>query len=161
MLTMTAVSSYLAFASNLQRRLVVEKNEPKAAAALLAEVNDQVKTLGRYAEKTSHGMHGDENMEREGTSLWNLCTRLNREPASEKSSKVPETSRLVLASRIVAYQILHLCQWSPKSSARVACHLMRIALKAAKVFTGSCLFQFRSHIHKRALVAKFIVLQHR
>lgn len=82
-------------------------------------------------------MYGDENMEREATNLWNLCTRLNREPATEKSSRNPDTSRLLLASRIAAYQILHLCQWSAESSVHIACHLMRIALRAAKVCTGS------------------------
>lgn len=82
-------------------------------------------------------MHGDEDMEREGTNLWNLCTRLNREPAADKASKDSVWIKLVRASRVVAYQILHLCQWSSKSPTRVACHLMRIALKAAKVCTGS------------------------
>lgn len=74
-------------------------------------------------------------MDREGTNLWNLCTRLNRE-AEVKSSK-SSASKLILASRVLAYQILHLCQWSTKASANIACHLMRIALKAAKVCTGA------------------------
>lgn len=131
---------FLAFASDLQKRLPTEKADPKAAAALLAEVNNQARTLERYAERACYGMLGNEDMEREGTNLWNLCTRLNRKPATEMSSRNPEISRLVLASRVTAYQILHLCQWSSKSSVRIACHLMRIALKTAKVCTGSSFF---------------------
>lgn len=80
-------------------------------------------------------MLGAEDMDREGTNLWNLCTRLNREAGADSSDSV--ASKLILASRVLAYQILHLCQWSSKASANIACHLMRIALKAAKVCTGT------------------------
>lgn len=126
-----------AFASDLQKRLRTEEDEPESAAALLAEVRKQVSVLERYADKANHGMHGDDDMEREGTNLWNLCTRLNRELA-DKTAKGSVSSKLVLASRVLSYQILHLCQWSTKSQARIACHLMRIALKAARVCTGAC-----------------------
>lgn len=137
MLTTTTLSSELAFASGLQRRLPAERDNPEAAASLLADVNKQVQTLERHAGRPNHGLHGNEDMEREGTSLWNLCTRLNREPVADKASKDSVWSELMRASRVVAYQILHLCQWSSKSPIRVACHLMRIALKSAKVCTGS------------------------
>lgn len=129
-----------AFASDLYRRLPVAKDDPKAATALLAEVQKQVQTLERYADKPDHGLHGDEELEREGTSLWNLCTRLNRE-CRVKSSEQSQGLRLVLASRILSYHILHLCQWSSKCQARTACHLMTIALKAAKVCTSAHSFQ--------------------
>lgn len=137
----------LAFASDLRRRLPGAKGDPNAAAALLAEVQRQVQTLERYADKPNHGLHGDEDLETEGTSLWNLCTRLNRESSTESQG----SSRLVLASRVLAYQILHLCQWSFKCQARIACHLMAIALKAAKVCTSAYCFhecrRIRNSVH--------------
>lgn len=127
----------LAFASDLHKRLPTEKDDTKAASALLSEVHKQVQTLEKYADKSNHGMLGDEGLEREGTNLWNLCTRLKRESADTATSKTSAGSKLVLESRVLAYQILHLSQWSSKSSVRIATHLMRIALKAAKCCTGS------------------------
>lgn len=132
---LTRVSSYfLAFASDLHKRLPTIKDDTSAAEALLAEVQAQVQTLEKYSSKPNHGMLGDEDLDQEGTNLWNLCTRLKRESAV-KVSQAP-ILRVIMASRVMAYQMLHLCQWSPKASVNITCHLMRIALKAAKVCTG-------------------------
>lgn len=106
----------------------------------MSDVYKQVQTLERYSTRTNHGMVGNEDMDTAGTNLWNLCTRLNRE-TGDKASKKPASS-LILLCRVLAYQILHLCQWSSKASANIACHLMRIALKAAKVCTGMVFFNF-------------------
>lgn len=117
------------------------KDDTSAADALLEDVQKQVHTLERYSSKPNHGMFGDEGMDQEGTKLWNLCTRLKRESAvaGPKSS----ISKLIMASRALAFQILHLCQWSSQASASIVCHLMKIALKAAKVCTGAVLLTIR------------------
>lgn len=82
-------------------------------------------------------MLGDEDLDQEGTNLWNLCTRLKRELTATGSQD--SVLQVIMASRVLAYQMLHLCQWSSKASVDVTCHLMRIALKAAKVCTGEIL----------------------
>lgn len=101
----------------------------------------QIQALERYSSKPTHGMLGDEDMDREGTNLWNLCTRLKRELADAGSKS--SASKLIVVSRVLAYQILHLCQWSSQASANIACHLMRIALKVAKVCTGVSSFRLQ------------------
>lgn len=142
-----------AFVCDLQQRLPTEKNDPKTAAALLDEVNRQVKMLVRYADKTNHGMHGNEDLEREGTSLWNLCSRLSRDPAMRKSSSGSEIATLLVSSRVAAYNILHLSQWSCTSSLPIVCHLMGIALKASRFCTGSCSPVFDDPLHEIMLLA--------
>lgn len=130
-----SVILFLAFASDLYKRLPTIKDDTGAAEALLAEVQTQVQTLEKYSSKPNHGMLGDEDLDQEGTNLWNLCTRLKRESAGKGSQA--SVLRVIMASRVLAYQMLHLCQWSSKASINIACHLMKIALKAAKVCTGN------------------------
>ncbi|KAF3765502.1 hypothetical protein M406DRAFT_67943 [Cryphonectria parasitica EP155] len=138
--------SILAFASDLSKRLPKDKDDTEVAASLLSEVQTQMQSIGRYADKMNHGMTGDEDLEREGTNLWNLCTRLNR-AFTDKGQKTSPAFRLVLAGRVLAYQILHLCQWSSKNTAHITTHLMRIALKAAKCCTGSFILQRAADYH--------------
>lgn len=129
-----SIISFLAFATNLYERLPTIKDDTSAAETLLAEVQAQVQALERYSSKPNIGMLGDEDMDQEGTNLWNFCTRLKRESVE----KAPPASilRVITTSRVLAYQMLHLCQWSSKASVNITCHLMRIALKAAKACTG-------------------------
>lgn len=126
-----------AFTSDLQKRLPVDKDDSTAADALLSQVQKQAQTVEKYAEKAHHEMLGDEDLEREGTNLWNLCTRLIRvnttKPAPDKASAV---SKLTLWGRVLAFQILHLCHWSSKSTYSVASHLIRLALKVVRLCIG-------------------------
>lgn len=137
-----SVILFLAFASDLYKRLPTIKNDTSAAEALLAEVQTQVQTLEKYASKPNQGMLGNEDLDQEGTNLWNLCTRMKRESAGKGAQA--SILRVIMASRVLAYQMLHLCQWSSKASVDITCHLMRIALKAAKVCTGMHCMGFRS-----------------
>ncbi|KUI61426.1 Testis-expressed sequence 11 protein [Cytospora mali] len=121
----------LSFTSDLQRRLPVDKDDPTAASALLSLVQKQAQTIERYAEKAHHDFLEDVDLEREGTNLWNLCTRLNREDLDRPGK--PSITKVVLWSRVLAFQMLHLCQWSAsKSTSPVACHLLKLAMKVAK-----------------------------
>lgn len=133
----SCICGYIAFTSELQRRLPIDKDDPTAAAALLSQVQKQAQTIERCAGKAHYDMLGDEELEKDGTQLWNLCARLNREkvtkPAPEKPS---DGSKLVLWGRVLAFQILHLCHWSSKCTSSVACHLLRLALKVARLCIG-------------------------
>lgn len=132
--------SPIAFASDLQRRLPADKDDSTAAAALLSQVQKQAQTVERYAEKAHHDLLGDEDLEREATGLWNLCTRLNRANTDKPAPGKPSArSKLVLWGRVLAFQILHLCHWSPKSTSVITCHLLRLALKVVRLCIGSWL----------------------
>lgn len=82
-------------------------------------------------------MLGDQDLERQGTELWNLCTRLYRNTTEKNLQNASGGSELILYSRVLAYHILHLCQWSTKQPAQMVCHLMRLALKVAKCCIGN------------------------
>lgn len=122
-----------AFASDLRRRLPTDKDDSAASQTLLNEVQKQTKSLDRYSDKPHHGMMHDEDLEEEGTKLWNVCTRLGRENPAKSSAG----SKLVLCSRVLAFHILHLCQWSTKCTPQVAMHIMKLALGVAKLCIGS------------------------
>ncbi|ROV97146.1 hypothetical protein VMCG_07448 [Cytospora schulzeri] len=124
----------LAFTSDLQKRLPVDKDDSTAASALLSQVQKQAQAVERHAEKAHHDLMEDEDLEREGTNLWNLCTQLNRENMDKHTPKRPTVgSKLILWGRVLAFQILHLCHWSSKSTSAITCHLLRLALKVARL----------------------------
>lgn len=130
--------SFIAFVSDVQKRLPVDKDDSTAATVLLRQVQKQAKTVEKYGEKAHHDMLGDEELEREGTNLWNLCTRLSRDYVGkpDKPDKPSASWKLVHWGRLLSFQILHLCHWSSKSTSSVACHLLRLALKVAKICIG-------------------------
>lgn len=74
----------------------------------------------------------DEDLDAEGTKLWNVCTRVGR----ENPARTSEGLKLVIWSRVLAFHILHLCQWSTKCTTPVASHLMELALRVAKLCIG-------------------------
>lgn len=121
-----------AFASDLRRRLPTDKDDSAASQTLLTEVQKQTQSLDRYSDKPNHGMLHDEDLDAEGTKLWNVCTRLGRDSPARSSAG----STLVLWSRVLAFHILHLCQWSSKCTTPAASHLMGLALRVAKLCIG-------------------------
>lgn len=123
------------FTSNLYKRLPTEKDDSKSALGLLDEVQKRIQMLKKCTDRPSTGMLGNDKLEHEGTNLWNLCTRLTRDGVDGKS-KGPESVKLILCSRILAYFVLHISQWSTKQPPHIACHLMRLALKVAKCCIG-------------------------
>lgn len=121
-----------AFVSDLLRRLPTDKDDSAASQALLGEVQKQTQSIDRYSEKQNHGMLHDGDLDAEGTKLWNACTRLGR----ESPARSPAGSKLVLWSRVLAFHILHLCQWSTKCTTSIASHLLGLALRLAKLCIG-------------------------
>ncbi|KAH8778487.1 meiosis protein SPO22/ZIP4 like-domain-containing protein [Diaporthe sp. PMI_573] len=71
----------------------------------------------------------DEELEAEGTKLWNVCTRLSRENTAKSSAGL----KLVLWSRVLAFQVLHLCQWSAECDHQTSSHLLGLALRVVKL----------------------------
>jgi hypothetical protein len=121
-----------AFASDLRERLPIDKDDTAATQVLLSKVQQHIQSLERYSGKQQHGMLEDEDLETEGMKLWNVCTRLGRQN-NVKSSAGP---KLVLWSRVLAFQILHLCQWSVKCDFPTASRLSEVALRVAKLCIG-------------------------
>lgn len=140
-----AILLVAAFTSDLYKRLPTDKDDSDAASVLLGEVQKQAQVLKRLADKPNAGTLGNAKLEHQGTNLWNLCTRVTRDVVDGKSNKAPIAMKLVLCSRVLAYHVLHLCQWSTKQPPHIACHLMRLALKVAKCCIGA--YQGRSPLY--------------
>ncbi|KAJ0124698.1 Testis-expressed sequence 11 protein [Diaporthe amygdali] len=122
----------LSFVSDLRRRLPTDKDDSAASETLLRDVEKQNQLLDRYSDKPHHGMLLDEDLDTEATKLWNVCTRLGRENA-DKPARSSAGLKLILWSRVLAFHILHLCQWSTKCTVPVASHLMELALRMARL----------------------------
>ncbi|KAK2606983.1 hypothetical protein N8I77_005697 [Diaporthe amygdali] len=122
----------LTFVSDLRRRLPTDKDDSAASETLLRDVQKQNQLLDRYSDKPNHGMLLDEDLDTEGTKLWNVCTRLGRENA-DKPARSSAGLKLILWSRVLAFHILHLCQWSTKCTVPIASHLMELALRMARL----------------------------
>lgn len=127
--------SAIAFVSDLRRRLPTDKDDSAASETLLRDVQKQNQLLDRYSDKPHHGMLLDEDLDTEATKLWNVCTRLGRENA-DKPARSSAGLKLILWSRVLAFHILHLCQWSTKCTVPVASHLMELALRMARLCIG-------------------------
>lgn len=121
-----------AFASDLRKRLPTDKDDSTASQTLLSEIHKHIQSLERSLDKPQHGMLHDEELETEGTKLWNVCTRLGREDPAKSSSGL----KLVLRSRVLAFQLLHSCLWSSKSTSHTVFHLLGLALRVAKLCIG-------------------------
>lgn len=103
-----------------------------ASQTLLNKIQQQIRSLEKCLDRPQHDMLRDQGLEEEGTELWNVCTRLCREDRSKSSAGI----KLVLMSRVLAFLILHSCQWSAKCDAETVSRLLGLALRVAKLCIG-------------------------
>lgn len=120
---------------DLRKCLATDKDDSAASRALLGELQKQIQSLDRYSGKTHHGMLHDEDLDAEGTKLWNVCTRLYRENMNG-TAKSSTGLNLILWSRVLAFHILHLSKWSTKCTPSTASHLIELGLRMAKLCIG-------------------------
>jgi hypothetical protein len=124
-----------AFADNLQKQLQSDHHSADATRNLLEDVKKTTRSLHDRALGGNHGMYGDEDLDQCGTALWNLCVKL-RHKSPDGNLPPPKRETLLLSSRVLAFLILDLAQWSEKSPAAVVVHLMKLALKAGRCCVG-------------------------
>jgi len=120
-----------AFLSDLQRRLPLacSSGDSGDAETLANEVDEHIHTL-----RNSRGGNKSTELDKVGTDLWNLCTRLRREFAGEHGRG---TKPIILRCRVLAFLALDLARWSEADASWTdAAHLLRVALKASKTCLG-------------------------
>jgi hypothetical protein len=124
-------SHLTAFAAKLKKRF-----DNPHDATLPDELLDQTRTLPLQPSSTSTAKR--EELDRLGTELWNLSTRLRREEPQTKNKSKENTARrgrALLLLRVFSFLLLDMGgSHGTKSRERKTCiRLMKVALKAAKV----------------------------
>ncbi|KAH8811736.1 meiosis protein SPO22/ZIP4 like-domain-containing protein [Xylogone sp. PMI_703] len=116
--------SILSFSTELQTRLpnIIKLNNHES---LFHEIENQIQAFPSKQRPTSSSLC--QEIDKQGTSLWNLCTRLRRD--EEVPSHEDVTIMLTLA-RIFAFLLLDIAQDNEKMNS--TSRLMKVGIKAAK-----------------------------
>lgn len=124
------LSSSKAFASDLQAK-ISSKISAKESLALIDTLEKEIKSFpsgfGSYA------LQKYEDLDSNGTTLWNKCTRLRR----DCNAKDSDTQQLaLLMTRVYAFLLLDCAQSGERGTISNVVRLFKIGLKAAKCSTG-------------------------
>jgi hypothetical protein len=123
-------SHLVAFASNLPRRF-----ESGRDSSLANDLQVQIRALPLQASSTVTAKQDE--LDRLGTELWNLSTRLRRdEPATNgKTKEEPvQKNRCTCLLRVFSFLLVDSAATQAKGRQRKSCvRLMKVALKAARV----------------------------
>lgn len=139
------VNSILSFAKDLQVQLCSKSplgTPPSNEVPLISRLE---KALDRFP--TGFGLYAIqryEDLDSNGTALWNLCTRLRREHSSEESEI---WQLLLLMARVYAFLLLDCAQSGERGTVSNVVRLFKIGLKAAK----SCLESRQPDLATRVL----------
>ncbi|KAL0941625.1 uncharacterized protein CTRU02_204388 [Colletotrichum truncatum] len=129
-------ASFTTVAQTLLRRLAIAI-DPPSIGSLFAEVTPQLSAIINSPELPAGKARKQKSeLDRLGTELWNLCTRLRRD---DISGAHPSRKKLLLQSRAFAFFMIDKARFSKDDSAKdkvslaELVHLMRLALKAGKM----------------------------
>ncbi|KUJ18222.1 SPO22-domain-containing protein [Mollisia scopiformis] len=135
------VKAILTFASELESQL------PKAVTSTTSGplLHELEKNIAKFPEKlTSSTTSEYEELDRCGTTIWNVCTRLRREYDPDKPHDVP---LILLVARVYAFLLLDGAFQSGKSDPGNLPRLMKSGLKAGK----TCLDRKQSDLAVKVL----------
>ena len=128
------VSHALDFVASLQARLSTSPPALPVDDQLLDSLKGHVRTLHSTCQKTNHPFSGNEELDKLGTSIWNLSTRLLRD--TDGTSASPERRKLPGYARVFAFYLLDAAQPRGKANFGSKVRLMRLALKAGRSSIG-------------------------
>ncbi|CCF34294.1 hypothetical protein CH063_06320, partial [Colletotrichum higginsianum] len=107
-------------------------SDPPAIDSLLAELKPQLQAIANFTTISRAKSHRA-GLDRKGTELWNLCTRLRRE---DVDGVPPARRKLLLQSRVFSFFMIAVARnSSPGAKPQIAdvVHLTRLMLKAGKM----------------------------
>jgi hypothetical protein len=132
----SADSLCTAFAASLEARLPVAATS-RTAGTLPKETEDQISSFpskfGAIAASKC------EEVDRIGTTIWNLCTRLRRDVESDNPKDVPI---ILLLARVFSFLLLDGAYDGGKNAPGNLARLMKIGIKAGKSCIGLWAFVF-------------------
>lgn len=137
---MTKPSSFVSFCAGLRSRLPSSRDSA-AVETLAADLTTYLRSAESQSQKVVPGTKRyAANLDRGGTELWNLCTKLRRE--LETSGVEPESGvtgtrkRLLARCRYFAFLLIDIARRSLGDKKGVSgedvVHLVRLALKAGR-----------------------------
>ncbi|KAF5526463.1 hypothetical protein CGCA056_v002343 [Colletotrichum aenigma] len=146
----------IAFADNLLKRLP-EARDPPAIDTLHEELMKKLNNTHGFPNLPRGKSRSQRNeLDRNGTELWNLCMRLRRD---EMPGEPPTRKRLLLRGRVFAFLMIDIARfWKVAEDARPedwmpladVVHLMRLALKAGKMCLDDCGAKFANMVFLKA-----------
>ncbi|KAF2114687.1 meiosis protein SPO22/ZIP4 like-domain-containing protein [Lophiotrema nucula] len=152
------LKSLLFFASNLEARLTATARD----TSLLEELQVHIRTLPLAPSSTVAAKQDD--LDRIGTELWNLSTRLRRDeqPDGKPKDEVRRKKKALSSLRVFSFLLLDSAAGQvEKGRERKNCvRLMKVALKAARVcidsneYNGATKVLERAADYQEALVAE-------
>lgn len=128
---MCADYGIVAFAKDVEEQLPAAVSKPEGL--LFNDIHRHIstfpntKTLGKSASSRC------EETDSNGTSLWNLCTRLRRNFDSDGPQDIP---LILVLTRVFAFFLLDCALESGKSTTTNVIRVMKIGIKAAKNCIG-------------------------
>lgn len=133
------IACFEAFAAKVQKQLSSKTNPKELIAEFETAIQSFPPGFGSY------GVQNYEELDSNGTALWNLCTRLKRECNHEDSST---QQILLLLARVYAFYLLDCAQSGERGTIPNIIRLFKIGLKAAKGCIGRrrVLCERRHHI---------------
>jgi hypothetical protein len=119
-----------AFGSNLHRRIENERD-----ASLVDEIQTQIRGLPLLPSSTLTAKQPE--LDKLGTELWNLSTRLRRDEAAtdgKAQERAVRRNRALCLLRVFAFLVVDSASAHAKGRTQKSCiRLMKVALKAARV----------------------------
>lgn len=122
------------FARNLYKILSSNPSDAPATDQLVDQINQHVKKLHSYTHKPAiAGVSRNPEVDKQGTRLWNICTRLRQE--CEPTNK--RLKRLYLYGRVIAFHLLVAANPRGTGKAQDLICVVKLALKAARDCVGT------------------------
>ncbi|GKT44533.1 uncharacterized protein ColSpa_04714 [Colletotrichum spaethianum] len=125
------IASFTTFSQNLLKRLP-SANDPLAIDALLAELKPHLETIINF-HTASRARTQRGELDKKGTELWNVCTRLRR---NDVAGVPPTKKKLLLRSRVYAFFMISVARGAvsgAKPQMADAVHLTKLMLKAGRM----------------------------
>lgn len=139
-MTMSKAATLVSFCADLKARLPTSRDSA-ALDALGADLATHIRAAEAQSQKAHPGAKKRApDLDRGGTELWNLCTRLRRDlggPGEELHGAARSREKLLARCRYFAFLLIDVARRSVgELCGRDVVHLARLALKVGKSCVG-------------------------
>ena len=130
----------LAFAKELETHLSAIEG-PRLSTVIVDKLESHIRNFPDKLGSTATARYGD--LDKNGTALWNLCTRLKR----NNHPQTQQISVVLVMTRLFAFMMLDAAQSSGNGSFANCVRVMKVALKTARNCLGRMLCMFINVVH--------------
>ncbi|CAJ2511272.1 Uu.00g068970.m01.CDS01 [Anthostomella pinea] len=127
----------ISFSRDLRKISPIEIDEAGLRDSI-NEIHNQIRAIRSYTLR-SPGPQRYAQLDSAGLELWNWCTQLKRQYASDAS---PTAIRFLVLVRVFSFQIFALAQWGDNNTAGDLVRLQRLALKTGRFCIANSELEF-------------------